>query len=190
MTSEFIAILGWGSLLWEGGEEFDDWHEQWEYDGPSLKIEFSRISKSRGGALTLVIDPDNGVPCTVAYCLSRRQEIGLVIADLRKREGPKSRIGYIDRDGTYRCRDKPTYEAIAAWATARGFSSVVWADLESNFTKETGTIFSVEAALNYRAGLKGEANAKAEEYLQKAPEFVQTPLLQTWRKQVGIDSRY
>lgn len=48
-----IAILGWGSLLWEGGQEFDTWHGPWQYDGPTLKLEFSRVSKKRLGALTL-----------------------------------------------------------------------------------------------------------------------------------------
>ena len=50
-----IAILGWGSLLWEGGQEFERWHDAWHNDGPSLKLEFSRVSESRLGALTLVI---------------------------------------------------------------------------------------------------------------------------------------
>src|SRR5438105_3189676 len=30
-----IAILGWGSLLWEGGVDFDRWHDEWRYDSPS-----------------------------------------------------------------------------------------------------------------------------------------------------------
>jgi len=61
-----IAILGWGSLLWEGGQEFDYWHEPWKPDGPILKIEFSRVSVRRQGSLTLVIDPEHGIPTTVA----------------------------------------------------------------------------------------------------------------------------
>ena len=47
--TERIALLGWGSLLWDEDEEFDDLHGRWRYDGPALKLEFSRISKSRGG---------------------------------------------------------------------------------------------------------------------------------------------
>jgi hypothetical protein len=41
-----IAILAWGSLLWEGGAEFDRWHGQWKFDGPTLELEFCRISES------------------------------------------------------------------------------------------------------------------------------------------------
>lgn len=68
-----IAILGWGSLIWDkrnlrlAGE--------WQVGGPVLPIEFSRVSGY--GRLTLVIDPLHGVasegrppfsvPAAVAY---------------------------------------------------------------------------------------------------------------------------
>ena len=181
---EKIAILGWGSLLWDERVEFDGWHEPWQDDGPSLKIEFSRVSNSRLGALTLVIDPDNGSPTTVAYCLSCRSEIGQIIEDLRNREGArKNDIGYFQRGGTGHFRDRSTFEVIAAWATSKALDGVVWTDLLSNFAKETGKSFSVENALDYLVGLEGEAKAKAEQYLKLAPEFVQTPLRKAWSSQ-------
>ena len=62
-----IAILGWDSLLWEGGAEFDRWHDEWRLDGPVIKIEFSRVSSSRLNALTPVIDRTNGVDCHLLY---------------------------------------------------------------------------------------------------------------------------
>src|SRR5579872_7505583 len=68
-----IAILGWGSLLWEPGEFFNEWITAWQPDGPELDIEFSRISRKRGGALTLVIDETNGASTKVAWCLSKRK---------------------------------------------------------------------------------------------------------------------
>ena len=40
-----IAILGWGSLLWDEHAEFDKEHNDWQLEGPSLKLEFSRISR-------------------------------------------------------------------------------------------------------------------------------------------------
>lgn len=70
-----IAILGWGSLLWEGGAEFDQTHSAWQSAGPSVKLEVSRISKTRAGALTLVEDENNGIPTTVAWCRSRRSNV-------------------------------------------------------------------------------------------------------------------
>jgi hypothetical protein len=91
-----VAILGWGSLLWEDGGAFDKWHDDWRRDGPILNLEFSRISASRLNALTLVIDRDNGVPNRVAWCLSRRGDPVLAQDDLQSREGTTvSNIGRI-----------------------------------------------------------------------------------------------
>lgn len=38
-----IALLGWGSLLWDKRPEFDEYHEPWQFDGPELPLEFSRF---------------------------------------------------------------------------------------------------------------------------------------------------
>jgi hypothetical protein len=51
-----IAILGWGSLLWDRKPEFGKWHDDWRADGPLLKLEFSRMSATRLGTLTLAVD--------------------------------------------------------------------------------------------------------------------------------------
>lgn len=96
-----IAILGWGSLLWDVRPEFDDQHLPWEFDGPDLKIEFSRVSQTRGGALTLVIDPINGAMCRVAHARSKRKDPEDSICDLRSREGTtRANVGFWFIDGS------------------------------------------------------------------------------------------
>ncbi len=176
-----IALLGWGSLLWEGGSAFDSRHEPWQYDGPPLRIEFSRVSKSRSGALTLVIDPKNKVPIRVAWCLSRRQTIGEAIEDLRKREQtPVRNIGRFDVTGEMNCRDPESLDSIGAWARELALDGVVWTDLRSNFARKTGEPFSVGAAMRYLKSLEGESRDKAVEYFKRAPSFVQTPLRKTF----------
>src|SRR5690348_12261181 len=83
-----IAILAWGSLIWDDGwPQFDKQRGEWLKDGPVLPLEFSRISASRDKALTLVIDPDNGSDCKVMYAISKRKNPDDAIADLRDREG-------------------------------------------------------------------------------------------------------
>lgn len=179
-----IAILGWGSLLWEDGNTFDDWHEPWQHDGPFIRIEFSRISSSRGGALTLVIDPENGVPVPVAWCLSRRQNIREAVEDLREREKttPKH-IGTILTHEPIQCRDGETGQIILSWATERELAGVVWTDLPSNFSMLTGEPFSVTAAMRYLKSLSSEPKIKAIEYFQRAPSFVQTPTRDAFARQ-------
>lgn len=172
-----IALLGWGSLLWEGGNTFDDRHEPWQCDGPSLRIEFSRVSSSRGGALTLVIDPENGVPVRVAWCLSRRQTIGEAIEDLRKREKTSvQNIGRLPITGDTDHRDSDTLNSICTWAKEHELDGAVWTDLQSNFATKRREPFSIDAAMRYLKSLEGESRTKAVEYFQRAPSFVQTPL--------------
>ena len=173
-----IAILGWGSLLWEGGGTFDTWHEPWQDNGPVLSLEFSRVSASRDGALTLVIDPENGVPVRVAWCLSRRRTIGKAIEDLRQREQTPNRdsVGWHAMGGHGNCHDPGSLAAIRVWANERSLGFVVWTDLRSNFAAKVGERFSVDAAMRYLDGLKHDTRIKAIEYVRRAPPFVRTPV--------------
>ena len=171
-----IGILGWGSLIWEDNREFDAWHDSWQCDGPSLKIEFSRISTTRLGALTLVIDPEHGCHATVAWCLSKRKTIEDAIADLRRREGTTiQNIGYTRIDEQPKNADAFESEgSIIKWAREKGLSAVVWTALKSNFQEKVGAPFSVEASVAYVKTLDAPGKAKAAEYVWRAPELVQT----------------
>lgn len=149
-----------------------------QLDGPEIKLEFSRISKSRAGALTLVIDPQNGVPCRVAYAISRRKDPEDAICDLRCREGTtRSNIGFLFGDGSrHQARDLNTLDVICAWAKVKMLDVVVWTDLGSNFQSECGKPFKVAAALAYVRSLDAASKARAAEYLSGAPAFIETPL--------------
>lgn len=177
-----VAILGWGSLLWEGGGEFDRWHDDWRYDGPSLKLEFSRVSSSRLGALTLVVDAQHGSPTTVAWCLSRRKDPEDdpedAIADLRCREGCSVRnIARLNLPSAPREAVQPEgAKEITAWAQTRKLDVVVWTALPSNFEVEAKKPFTVSEAIAYLCQLPPAAKVKAAEYIWRAPKFVRTPL--------------
>jgi hypothetical protein len=174
-TTKRIAILAWGSLLWEGGDEFDRWHRPWRFDGPTLSIEFTRVSTRRLGALTLVIDANHGRPTPVAWCLSKRTSVDNAACDLRARE--ETTIGNIARIEVDRgpFTEEPA-ASVAAWARRKRLDAVLWTGLGSNFKKKVGTTFSLEAAISYIRGLTPEGKARAAEYVWRAPEFVQTPV--------------
>jgi len=171
------AMLGWGSLLWEGGSAFDGWYDEWRQDGPCLKLEFSRVSSSRLGALTLVIDSKYGSPCTVSWCLSKRTEPEDAVADLRCREGCQwKHIARLDLAGADPLPSHPGVEGIAVWAKERKIDVVVWTALPGNFEAKVKQPFSVTEALAYLMRLPRPAKAKAAEYIWRAPEAVHTPL--------------
>lgn len=174
--STAIAILGWGSLIWDLRPEFDRYHDEWLSDGPVLPLEFSRISASRKGALTLVVDSKHGVPCRVAYSLSTRSNPDDAIADLCCREGTIMRwMGFYFRDGSRTCAT-PVPETIAAWAADKGYDVVVWTGLPSNFRDETGKEFSVTEAIIHLQSLTKEGKSMAATYILNAPDLIQTPL--------------
>ncbi len=177
-----IAFLGWGSLIWEPNFAFDKWHEAWNLDGPSLPLEFSRVSSTRLGALTLVIDRKHGQATTVLYCLSKRKNLDDAIEDLRRREGTALKnIGFIAKQGAaHRARDKESKEAISNWLSEKpGLSAAVWTDLESNFETVRGKQFSIDSAVDYLQGLDVAAKVKAAEYVWRAPSSVKSSLRET-----------
>lgn len=88
-----IAIIGWGSLIWDPRELPRE--GTWQSGGPRLPIEFSRVSQDC--RLTLVIDYENGAATQTRYVLSPRVDLDDAIEDLRVREGTnKKRIGFVD----------------------------------------------------------------------------------------------
>lgn len=171
-----IAILGWGSLIWDKRPEFDRQHEEWLPNGPALKLEFSRISDGREGALTLVIDNEHGETCETNYAVSKRKNPHDTIADLRCREGTIMRhMGYYFADGSRSC-EPHLPETIGPWATEKGFDVVVWAGLPSNFKSKTGKDFSIPNAIDYLQSLSSEGKGMAATYVWRAPDFVRTNL--------------
>jgi hypothetical protein len=173
-----IAILGWGSLVWEPRDDFKKNIGVWEEGGPILPIEFSRISDSRNGALTLVIDPDNGSQVRTKFTLSKRNNPEDATCDLRTREGTVIRhIGLIDLENDfYRGHWSFVIDKIKLWATEKQLRAVVWTDLPSNYTEKTKEVFEPEKAIKYLKSLKKEGQKLSKEYIRKAPVDVKTPL--------------
>lgn len=176
-TKPKIACLGWGSLIWDLGCPPIPTYGGWLDDGPTLKIEFSRISESRNKALTLVIDKENGSDCCVQYVMSSRLNPDDAICDLRSREGTSLKnIGYVFVDGSRKNNGNPEdIQIIRKWAIAKNFDVVIWTNLPSNFNTEKGKPF-VKAAIEHIQCLTKEGKSKAAEYVWRAPDLVKTPL--------------
>lgn len=169
-----IAILGWGSLIWDPRQLPRE--GVWQEAGPVLPLEFSRVSSDC--RLTLVIDREHGDPCETRFVLSPRVDIDDAIEDLRHREGTrKSLIGFVDLSHDARHgRDAQSIVDIAAWAQANEFDGVVWTDLNHNFETEIGSAFTVPRAIAYLESLPRTARLRAMKYIADAPEKVSTPL--------------
>ena len=177
MAVSKIAIIGWGSLIWDLEILTPHTVGEWQMAaGPRLPMEFSRVSPKRKLALAVCLDPVAGVPCQTHVIRSARSDIRAAVEDLRARErAPEGLIGAYHPD--FRHGRMPEVVALVqAWCETSGWDGAVWTDLEPNFKADTGRGFSVAEGIAYLKTLSGESLEEAYNYIQNAPEHTATPL--------------
>lgn len=177
-----IAVLGWGSLIWDPRELATS--GEWQADGPVLPIEFARVSAN--GRLTLVIVPGAQL-VTTCWARSSLSSLPDAIKNLCVREETVERhIGSL-REGDVRAGTMPAQlvASINTWRQRQGLDAVIWTNLPEKFSEVTGQPFTPENAVAYLKSLESDARAKAEEYFRRAPAQVQTPVRQVVEAQLG-----
>ena len=171
-----IVCLGWGSLVWDphkfpvkGG---------WQNDGPFLPVEFLRQSKN--GRLTLVIDPPSKA-MPVLWAELKVRDLLEAVKQLRIGEDtPSRKIG--------RWPDGSDYEfgsEIGHWAMSKGIHGVVWTALGPKFSECDGYRPSQEEAVAYLSHLSSEKMGLAKEYIEKAPQQIDTVYRRTIAATLG-----
>lgn len=171
-----VAILGWGSLVWDPGE-LRLVNKNWATGGPDLPIELSRLSSGRR-FLTYVIDERHERRVPTLYAISRLKDLEDVIADLACREEcPAHSIGYIESAeyGRHRSRTSLCWD-IQTWAEVKQLDAVVWTDLPSKLPEGVGYGDLLSLFKRLMVDLPTEIGEKAKEYASKAPPEVDTDL--------------
>jgi len=188
-----IAIIGWGSLIWDLEILEPQVAGPWRMAaGPRLPMEFSRISAKRKMGLAVCLDAEHGAVCMTHWIRSARGDVAAALDDLAARErAPGQMIGAVcalsgDRQG------RPEIaEAVADWCDAVGVAGAVWTDLRSNYAEHRGRPFSIADAVAYLKGLSGESLDEAVRYIQNAPPATDTTLRRVladdpwWRREAA-----
>src|SRR5690606_16677678 len=159
-----IAILAWGSLVWQPKELKYDKSFGWKSDGPILPIEFARISKD--GRLTLVITP-NGTNVSTLYTLSGYKTIDEAVLDLAVREGSgRMSIGWYNKAKDEFLPEIFAYQdEIREWIKDRDIDAVIWTNLGEKW-EVNDEVISPDERIGYLKNLKGPASALAEQYIR------------------------
>ncbi len=181
-----ILILGYGSLIWDLDDLAPKVRGEWRIGaGPSLPLEFSRVSPKRKQSLVVVIDTDMGDSCPTHVIESVRGSVAEAVTDLAARERTQAdHIGWVDRDaGTAYSRRDGLVERVRDWCKAQGARGAVWTDLDGNFSEATGAPFTVARGIAYLKTLEGDSLAAALEYINGAPQMTDTPL----RRALSLD---
>jgi len=174
-----IAILGWGSLVWDPRNlEIDKTIGQngWFDDGPMLPIEFARISK--GPRLTLVIRPESEL-VQILYAISNYENLEEAISSLREREGcNKQSIGVYDKNEISFSNSEFLFKSnIELWIEEKEeIDAAIWTNLSENFQEKTQLPFNEKNVFNYLNNLVSQEQTNAKEYICKAPAIIDTPV--------------
>jgi hypothetical protein len=182
MLDEKIAVLGWGSLIWEPGSLQIE--SDWLPDGPLLPVEYARKSERRHNALTLVLHP--GMPrVQVLWAVSSFHELARAIEDLKVREETSTtRIGFVSlRDGSSRSQVIPEVaDIVRQWTQEKGLEATIWTDLASNFAGA----FTDEDALAHLRSLAESGREAAKRYVLNTPHQIQTRLRPLLTRELDI----
>lgn len=164
-----IAVLGWGSLIWDPQNLSFNTETDWQSNGPVMPIEFARISNN--GRLTLVITP-NGTNVTTLYAISNFNNIEHAIINLSEREGsPKSRIGYyIKSENEFFPANFGFRNNILDWINLTDIDAVIWTNLAENWSETTTN------RIEYLDNLDYDKKNIAKVYIVNAPEQIKTDL--------------
>ena len=166
-----IACLGWGSLIGNPGTL--RLNGDWQNTGPQVKVEFVR--RSQENHLTLVLFPDAERALSSLWAWMDVASFEEAVDNLAKRERcDKKHIGsWPQQDGA------PTIIDLESWARNRGADNVIWTALPSKWRNdnglwEDGRWPEVDDAVQHLKGLKGKQAERAKQYVQCAPEQINT----------------
>jgi hypothetical protein len=169
-----IAILGWGSLIWDPREL--EIAVPWHHDGPQLPIEFARISSRN--RLTLVIKPgwDN---VTTLWGLSSLDSLNNARENLKTREGTENlnNIGYYDfLNNTYSSvhLSDAIKANLIAWNGDKKMDAIIWSDFSENFLAKYRLPFTIINVIRFLGERTPEEYPAVKEYNLKTPPQIQT----------------
>jgi hypothetical protein len=173
-----IGCIAWGSLLWDPrtlplASGFRD-------EGPMLPIEFSRVALD--GRVTLVIDPE-APPVQTFWAPLAVDSLDEAVRELARREGvPNGRvgdwIGVEARPGLVSGAGQATRETraeISGWLARQPLDAVLWTALPARGPDGRFERPGWRALIAHLEGLEGEARARAEQYIRRAPFRLRSP---------------
>jgi len=184
-----IYYIAWGSLLWN----FKSLRIETEWTKSNIKfpLNFSRISDSGQGRLTLVIDK-TGEPNNVYYAKTTLSNLNTAIEKLKTREKTVIKnIGFINiPSNTFRTSlldDKKIHELIN-FAKKNKIDGLIWTEIPPNFNEAFGKPYSKESAIEYIESKHDNKKVynKILEYifLSKIYGNIKTPLSTTLTKRL------
>ena len=172
-----IACLGWGSLIWKSGAL--PVAGEWQTDGPSLPVEFCRVSD--GGELATAICM-NAPAVPVLWAWLEATTLSVACRALREREAiPEDRC---DGIGSLLITGRDT-GILTTWAREKGIEAIIWTGLPPRSSSQDGRVPAADEAIAYLDGLSGETRSHARDYICRVPAQLDTPYRRAIKEVLG-----
>ena len=178
-----IAVLAWGSLIWEEDRGLKILDKNWKEDGRALPLEFARISGlsnlNKPCRITLVIKP-NFPYLNTLWNLSNHDNMEDAMNNLAIVEGTTSEnnIGFFNfSNSTYRINreEKLIAQELNSWRQSKNIDAVIWTDLGPNFSNVSKMHFTSENILEYCSKQFSDMDLKAsQEYICRTHQQIKT----------------
>ena len=145
-----IYYIAWGSLLWN----FKSLKIETEWTKSNIKfpLNFSRISDSGNGRLTLVIDK-TGEMNNIYYAKTAFSNLNTAIQKLKMREKTSNKnIAFINiASDTFRTSqlDDKKIQELVSFAKKNKIDGLIWTEISPNFDEVFGKPYSKENAIEY-----------------------------------------
>jgi hypothetical protein len=183
-----IAVLGWGSLIWDKRELGID--GKWFADGPCLPIEFAR--KSSEMRVTLVLIPKYEHLSRSYWANSAFETLDAACENLRARENCDDLrpIHVVESAGgrSFGGASEPhedLVKPINEFRQSRKLDAVVWTGLKpKSFSVESSRLPLADQVLGFLRSLSPDEEAGAKEYVRKAPAAIDTPVRRAIRAEL------
>lgn len=171
-----IACLGWGSLIWKSGAL--PVAGEWQTDGPSLPVEFCRVSD--GGELATAICM-NAPAVPVLWAWLEATTLSVACRALREREAiPEDRC---DGIGSLLITGRDT-GILTTWARRKVLKRSSGPGFRRSASQE-GRVPAVDEAIAYLDGLSGQTRSHARDYICRVPAQLDTPYRRAIKEVLG-----
>lgn len=150
----------------------------WLFNGPQVKVEFLRQSKSNN--ITLVLH-ESARPHPSCWATMETTNIDEARESLRLRE----RTPNINNIGVWKIGENSPalITNLETWAGLHQIEAVIWTALPPKYMNKSHIVPTIEQIIDHFRTLKDEELKKAEEYVRKAPRQIAT----AYRERIEMD---
>ncbi len=179
LSHTMIAVLGWGSLIWDPRELVLE--NPWVGNGPMIRVDYLRRSSRNRVTLVLHQSAAEVPSLSTSYAGSNWTRVRDMLV---LREGvtaqPEAIHHWTTGEG-----EGVNIAGLPKWAESNGVDHVLWTALPPRWDRIDGRVPTLEQVVGFLEGLRPDRHHAAEEYVRRTPAQVMTTIREAIQVRLG-----